>query len=96
VVRTLDTPVLDGLWVRLDADVLDPGVMPAVDSPDDDGLFPDGLAALLRRLVRSPRCVGLNVTIYDPDLDPDGTAGALLTDLIVDASAGAGPDGAER
>ncbi|MEU0161566.1 hypothetical protein ABZ154_22705 [Streptomyces sp. NPDC006261] len=37
--------------------------------------------------VSSPRCVGLNVTIYDPDLDPDGTAGALLADLVVKALA---------
>lgn len=28
---------LDGFWVRLDADVLDPSVMPTVDSPDPDG-----------------------------------------------------------
>ncbi|MFF8835680.1 arginase family protein [Streptomyces sp. NPDC015130] len=82
---SLETTALDGFWVHLDADVLDPGVMPAVDSPDQDGLLPDELISLLRPLVRSPRCVGLNVTIYDPDLDPDGTAGALLTDLVVAA-----------
>ncbi|MFE0677080.1 arginase family protein [Streptomyces sp. NPDC058867] len=84
---SLDFPALDGYWVHLDADVLDPTVMPAVDSPDADGLLPDEVTALLRPLVRSPRCVGLNVTIYDPDLDPDGTAGALLTDLVVAAFA---------
>ncbi|MFJ3298574.1 arginase family protein [Streptomyces bacillaris] len=86
-VESLETPALDGYWVHLDADVLDPSVMPAVDSPDDGGLMPDELAQLLRTLVSSPRCVGLNVTIYDPDLDPDGTAGALLADLVVGALA---------
>ncbi|MEU9361081.1 arginase family protein [Streptomyces sp. NPDC048301] len=85
VVRSLEADVLDGFWVHLDADVLDPGVMPAVDSPDDGGLSPGELAALLAPLVRSPRCVGLNVTIYDPDLDPEGTAGDLLADLVVGA-----------
>jgi arginase len=96
---TLELPHLDGFWVHLDADAstlpqlsaaLEPGgppVMPAVDSPDPDGLLPDELLALLRPLVRSPHCVGLNVTIYDPDLDPDGTAGALLADLVVAAFA---------
>ncbi|MFF3619133.1 arginase family protein [Streptomyces sp. NPDC002467] len=84
---SLENQALDGFWVHLDADVLDPTVMPAVDSPDPDGLLPDELTALLRPLVRSPRCVGLNVTIYDPDLDRDGTAGALLTDLVVTALA---------
>lgn len=86
-VESLETPALDGYWVHLDADVLDPSVMPAVDSPDDGGLLPGELAPLLRTLVSSPRCVGLNVTIYDPDLDADGTAGALLADLVVGALA---------
>ncbi|MFG1671206.1 arginase family protein [Streptomyces sp. Y7] len=83
--QTLEIPQLDGFWVHLDADVLDPSVMPAVDSPDPDGLTPDELVALLRPLLASAHCVGLNVTIYDPDLDPEGTAGALLTDVVVAA-----------
>jgi arginase len=61
--------------------------MPAVDSPDDDGLLPGGLGELLRTLVRSERCVGLNLTIYDPDLDPDGTCAAPLAELLVQALA---------
>ncbi|MGW8884983.1 arginase family protein [Streptomyces sp. NPDC055749] len=87
VVESLEDPALDGFWVHLDADVLDPSVMPAVDSPDDGGLLPEELGPLLRTLVASPRCVGLNVTVYDPDLDPDGTAGDLLADLVVGAFA---------
>ena len=87
VLRTLEVPVTDGFWVHLDADVLDPSVMPAVDSPDPCGLLPDELAPLLRTLVRSERCVGLNLTIYDPDLDPDGSCAALLTDLLQTAFA---------
>ncbi|MGW4505977.1 arginase family protein [Streptomyces sp. NPDC004436] len=83
----LHPPVTAGFWVHLDADVLDPEVMPAVDSPDPGGLRPEELATLLGTLVGSPRCVGLNVTIYDPDLDPDGSAGALLADLVVGAFA---------
>lgn len=82
VLQTLEVPVTDGFWVHLDADVLDPSVMPAVDSPDPGGLMPDELAALLRTLVRSERCVGFNLTIYDPDLDPDGSCAALLADLL--------------
>ncbi|MEV0034983.1 arginase family protein [Streptomyces sp. NPDC050804] len=101
VLQTLEVPGTEGFWVHLDADVLDPEVMPAVDSPDPGGLLPAELAVLLRTLVRSERCAGLNVTIYDPDLDPDGTAGALLADLIVGAlgdghpgrGSGAGTDG---
>ncbi|MFJ3303995.1 arginase family protein [Streptomyces sp. NPDC086549] len=85
--QAFEIPELDGFWVHLDADVLDPTVMPAVDSPDPDGLRPGELIALLRPLLASTRCVGLNVTIYDPDLDPEGTAGALLADVVVAAFA---------
>ncbi|MFI7411958.1 arginase family protein [Streptomyces sp. NPDC049627] len=83
--QAFEIPQLDGYWVHLDADVLDPSVMPAVDSPDPEGLTPEELVALLRPLLGSAYCVGLNVTIYDPDLDPEGTAGALFTDIIVSA-----------
>ncbi|MFD0359705.1 arginase family protein [Streptomyces sp. NPDC127110] len=83
----LHPPETAGFWIHLDADVLDPSVMPAVDSPDPGGLLPEELAELLGELGRSPRCVGLNVTIYDPDLDPDARAGALLADLVAEAFA---------
>ncbi|MFE0737945.1 arginase family protein [Streptomyces sp. NPDC058855] len=85
--QSFGSGVVSGFWVHLDADVLDPSVMPAVDSPDPDGLLPGELVELLRPLLASPLCAGFNVTIYDPDLDPDGTAGALLTDIVVDAFA---------
>lgn len=45
------------------------------------------LGALEGGVVRSPRCVGLDVTVYDPDLNPDGTAGVLHADLLVAAFA---------
>lgn len=86
-VQTLEVPALDGFRVHLDADVLDPSVMPAVDSPDPDGLTPAELTERLRPLLASGHRTGLDVTIYDPDLDPDGTAGALLADVAVAAFA---------
>ncbi|UNO39236.1 arginase family protein [Streptomyces sp. MST-110588] len=73
---------LDGFWIHLDADVLDPSVMPAVDSPDPGGLLTGELHDLLAPLAASPRCVGLNLTIYDPDRDPDGAGAVLLADLL--------------
>ncbi|MFG2530521.1 arginase family protein [Streptomyces sp. NPDC048516] len=75
---------LDGFWIHLDAGVLDPSVMPAVDSPDPGGLLASELRALLDPLAASPRCAGINVTIYDPDRDPEGTGAALLADLLED------------
>ncbi|MBQ0987146.1 arginase family protein [Streptomyces sp. F63] len=80
--ESLEAHTLNGFWVHFDADVLDPSVMPAVDSPDPDGLTVAEAHDVLRPLVRSPRCAGLNVTIYDPDLDPEGTGAELLAGLL--------------
>lgn len=85
--RHLERDGLDGFWMHLDADILDPAVMPAVDSPDPGGLYHDELAALLTPLVASPSCVGLDVTVFDPDLDPDGGLAHDLTDTLVAALA---------
>ena len=79
---------IDGFWIHLDVDILDPSVMPAVDSPDPGGLNTDEFVTLLGGLVRAPGCVGMHVGIFDPDLDPDGTLAAHLTDLLVAALAG--------
>jgi len=76
---------LDGFWVHLDVDILDAEVMPAVDSPDPGGLQHEHLRELLRPLLASPKCVGLDVGIFDPDLDPDGRYAAELTDTLVAA-----------
>lgn len=81
----LEAPGLDGFWIHLDADVLEPGALSAVDSPAPGGLRPDELTALLSALAASPTCVGVEVTVFDPDLDPDGSQAALLTDILVNA-----------
>ena len=60
----------EGFWLHVDLDVLDSALMPAVDSPEDLGLTWDELDNVLGRLLRSPQFVGLNVGIYDPELDP--------------------------
>lgn len=79
---------LDGFWVHVDADVLDPLVMPAVDSPCPGGLEHSELAALLGPMLADPRCRGLDVTVFDPDLDPGGTLAARFTETMVEALAG--------
>jgi arginase len=73
-----------GAWIHLDVDVLDDAVMPAVDSRQPDGLSYDELGALLRPVLDSGCVVGMDVTIYDPDLDPDGHAGRRLVDGLAD------------
>jgi arginase len=56
-----------GFWIHLDADVINPTVMPAVDSPTPGGPTFKELVELLTPLVRHPRALGLELTIYDPD-----------------------------
>ena len=74
---------VDGYWVHLDVDVLDATVMPAVDSPDPDGLGWADLPELLAPLLASPLLTGVEVTVFDPDLDPGGSLAAVLTDNLV-------------
>ncbi len=73
---------LAGFWIHFDADVLDPDVMPAVDSPEPGGLGLEEIAELLTPLIRHPRALGLELTIYDPALDPDRTSVARLVTLL--------------
>jgi len=79
--RTITAEELDGYWLHVDVDVLDPTFMPAVDSPDPAGLNPEQLTDLLDPL--SEGAVGADVCIYDPDLDPDGRYGLLVTEVIL-------------
>nr|BFF26560.1 hypothetical protein GCM10025732_45250 [Glycomyces mayteni] len=78
-----DRAGVDGFWVHVDADVLDEAVMPAVDSPNPGGLSHGELRELLTPLVASERCVGFEITVFDPDLDPDGRLAAELADTLV-------------
>ncbi|WP_238335339.1 arginase family protein [Kribbella amoyensis] len=85
VLRHVARDELDGYWVHLDVDILDAEVMPAVDSPDPGGIQHEHLRALLEPLLKAPTCRGVDIGIFDPDLDPDGRYAAALTDTLVAA-----------
>lgn len=74
-------------FVHVDADVLDPAFMPFVDTPEPDGLDPEALIAILKPLVRHPRAVGLELTIYDPRDDEDRRGAAILAQIVESAFA---------
>jgi len=76
---------VQGFWIHLDVDVLDDSVMPAVDSRQPDGLSYEELGAVVRRLLQSPLAVGMELTILDPDLDPDGLIIESFVDFLEDA-----------
>ncbi|GAA1813619.1 arginase family protein [Planosporangium flavigriseum] len=72
-----------GYWVHLDVDVLDPAVMPAVDAPDPGGIAYAELELLLSGLVATPNCLGVEITVFDPDYDPTGAYAAELVESLV-------------
>lgn len=71
-----------GFWIQVDADLLNPAVMPAVDSPEPGGPLLDELERLLIPLVRHPRAIGMSLTVYDPALDPERTCARRLIELL--------------
>ncbi|MEU2432822.1 arginase family protein [Streptomyces sp. NPDC007861] len=71
-----------GFWVHLDVDVLDDAVMPAVDYRQPGGLSWSELESVLRTALADERAVGLDVTIFNPRLDPDGSIAARLTECL--------------
>jgi len=73
---------LDGFFIHVDADCLDDAIMPAVEYRIPDGLSWDELASTLRIAMASGKAVGLEVTVYNPNLDTDGSAGRGLADAI--------------
>jgi Arginase family len=84
-VEKMEASGVEGFWVHLDADVLDDAIMPAVDSRQPGGLSYNELIELLRPLLDSPLAAGMQVTIFDPELDRDGEIAEQFTDVLVEA-----------
>ncbi len=61
----------DVIYVHIDLDVLDPSVMPGLDTPVDGG--PDGeeLGKTLETIFRHPKVEALGLASYPADKDPD-------------------------
>lgn len=78
-------PELDGFWIHLDCDVLDDAVMPAVDYRLPGGLSWDQLETVIGMAIDTGRAVGLEVTIFNPALDADGTITRTLVARLVKA-----------
>jgi arginase len=72
----------EGYFVHLDADAVDGTLMPAVDDPAPDGLDWDELIELLRAVAQHERASGIQLTIYNPDADPDGSAGRAFARAV--------------
>jgi arginase len=73
-----------GFWIHLDVDVLDDAIMPAVDTRQPGGMSYAELSDLLRVLLVSGLAVGMDITIFDPELDADGSIARALTGALVE------------
>lgn len=69
----IESKRLDGFWLHIDTDVLNDTIMPCVDSRTTDGLTYEEFNQLTAILFQSHKLTGLEITILDPDLDPDGS-----------------------
>jgi arginase len=78
---------LERVWLHVDVDVLDRSVMPAVDTPGRPGLDFAQLTELVSRLVLTGRIVGLDLTIYDPERDPEGRYAPAIVDCLAEGLA---------
>lgn len=74
-----------GFWLHVDVDVLDASVMPAVDSPDPGGIAYGELQQLIEVFSSYEECLGMELTVFDPDYDPDGEYAAALVDILTRA-----------
>lgn len=81
-IKHMQTRGVDGYWIHVDVDVLSSYVMPAVDSPSPVGLTYAELTTLLQGVVSDNLAVGIQFTIFDPDLDPRGRLARELVQAI--------------
>jgi arginase len=70
--KMIEENELDGFLIHLDVDVLNDDIMPAVDSREKDGLNYPEFTTMLSRLLSSPKSIGIEITILDPNLDREG------------------------
>jgi arginase len=84
VMTHLASAPTQGFWIHVDVDVLATKWMPAVDSPEDGGMTPKELSTLLKVAVSSDHCVGMELTIYDPTLDPAGKGADLIVNILAE------------
>lgn len=69
-------------WLHLDLDVLTSDALPAVRYLQPGGLDWDELDAIGRRAVASPNLLGIDVTCFNPDLDPTRESAMMIVNLI--------------
>ena len=71
--------------IHLDTDIISNQEFPAVNVPAEGGMPLASVRDALTEALRSTYLVGLTITQYNPDKDPDASAAKKLIDLLVEA-----------
>jgi arginase len=77
-----DVIVCGAFWLHVDLDVLATQAFSAVDYRQPGGLGWSELDRLAASAASHPRCQGVSVVIYNPDLDPDRAEAEKLVDFL--------------
>jgi arginase len=87
LLRRFDRPEIDGIWVHLDADALDPALISAVPHPLADGLTGPELVAILRVLLGTGKVAGMSIANLLTEQGSDGRQVAVIADVLAEALA---------
>lgn len=83
-IMKLEKSEIRGFWIHLDVDVLNDEDMPAVDYRlSNGGLGFHDVSHLLQILLQSGKAVGMDITIFNPKLDLDGSITRRLVSSLV-------------
>ena len=72
----------DRWWFHLDLDVLATESFAAIRYPQPGGLSWPELETVTLAALQTPGLAGWNITIYNPDLDPDGSGAARIVSFL--------------
>ncbi len=72
----------DHWWFHLDLDALATESFPAIRYPQPGGLSWPELETVALEALRTPGLAGWNITIYNPDLDPDGSGATRIVSFL--------------
>lgn len=75
---------LEGFWIHFDVDALDDRIMPAVDYRMEDGLSFAELRRLLGAAFSTGKAMGMTLTIYNPNLDPQRVVARSLVSALLE------------
>ncbi len=72
----------DHFLLHFDVDAMDVAEFPASDAQHECGLSAAAAAVALGEFAKSPGCIGMVVTEYNPGLDPTGACARKLIDIV--------------